>query len=120
MAYAVARTEVQPKASSSGGQDILSNPPVSRMPARKQSSEVQPKAKSMIQSNGGRQDLPSTSPSHFRPARVEVCLVVARTTIRQLLHKDVLQEFHGVRNHGVIQSKSWDKLLVIESIYNYI
>lgn len=35
----------------------------------------------------------------------------ARTTIRQLLHTDVLQEFHDVRNRGVIQSKSWDKLL---------
>lgn len=40
-----------------------------------------------------------------------MCLVDARTTIRQLLHTDVLQEFHDVRNRGVIQSKSWDKLL---------
>lgn len=50
-------------------------------------------------------------PQAWPTAQVLKCVSWMRTTIRQLLHNDVLDEFNGVTNHGVMQPESWDTLL---------
>lgn len=55
---------------------------------------------------------PNSGPQAWPTAQVLKCVSWMKTTIRQLMHNDVLEEFHGVSfsNDG-IQPESWDSLL---------
>ncbi|CAB9501091.1 metalloprotease FTSH [Seminavis robusta] len=55
---------------------------------------------------------PDSSPQAWPTAQVLKCAAWMRTTIRQLIHNDVIDEFHGIRFSELgIQPKGWDRLL---------
>ena len=55
---------------------------------------------------------PDSSPQAWPTAQVLKCAAWMRTTIRQLIHNDVIDEFHGIRFSELgVQPKGWDRLL---------
>ena len=53
----------------------------------------------------------SAGPAAWSTAQTITCIMRMRKVVQRLLHVDVLEEFHGVSNNGMIKVQSWDRLL---------
>jgi len=53
----------------------------------------------------------SSSPMAWSTAQTLTCVMRMREVFQRLLHIDVLEEFEGKSNNGVIKYASWDRLL---------
>ena len=55
---------------------------------------------------------PDSGPSAWSTAQVLSCVSLLKTTIQELMHKDVLEEFNGIAfSEKGIRPESWDRLL---------
>jgi hypothetical protein len=55
--------------------------------------------------------LPETSPQAWSTAQTLTCVHKLRSVIQDLMHKDVMEEFGGIANEGLVKKASWDRLL---------
>ncbi len=53
----------------------------------------------------------SLGPAAWSTAQTITCIMRMKKVVQRLLHVDVLEEFRGTSNNGIIKLQSWDRLL---------
>mmetsp|Transcript_10752 Transcript_10752/g.16216 ORF Transcript_10752/g.16216 Transcript_10752/m.16216 type:complete len:629 (+) Transcript_10752:3-1889(+) len=53
----------------------------------------------------------SSGPAAWSTAQTITCIMRMKKVVQRLLHIDVLEEFRGTSNNGIIKLQSWDRLL---------
>ena len=53
----------------------------------------------------------SLGPAAWSTAQTITCIMRMKKVVQRLLHVDVLEEFRGTSNNGIVKLQSWDRLL---------
>ena len=53
----------------------------------------------------------SSGPAAWSTAQAITCIMRMKKVVQRLLHVDVLEEFRGTSNNGIVKFQSWDRLL---------